>query len=265
MDHNHSFTVPNTDGKLSCECGQVQEATENQEVLPTLETTPEVVDTSFPVDQHQHQFSDETRSICALCGHKKDPEEDKTEETQEENVTENQPEEVQSPSEEVNVNSPEEPSQDKVEEVITKAPVEEVKVEEKVEEPTEIKNPVGRPTDYKPEYCEQLVEHMAKGLTFESFAGVIDTHRGTLYDWKNAHPEFADAHKKAIEKSMLFWDNLGVLGVVGKVEGFNTAAWIFNMKNRHKWTDRQEVTGDAQAPLNAVIEVVRQKQESPTE
>ena len=31
------------------------------------------------------------------------------------------------------------------------------------------RNPVGRPTKYKPEYCEMLIEHMSEGLSFESF------------------------------------------------------------------------------------------------
>ena len=34
---------------------------------------------------------------------------------------------------------------------------------------------VGRPTDYKKEYCELLIEHMAAGFSFESFAGKLSS------------------------------------------------------------------------------------------
>jgi hypothetical protein len=98
--------------------------------------------------------------------------------------------------------------------------------------------PGGRPTTYKPEYCELLIEHMGKGYSFESFAGTIDTHRGTLYRWEAAHPEFRDAKKAGLDKSLLFWERLGVHGASGKVKGFNPSAWIFNLKNKHLWRDK---------------------------
>ncbi len=52
---------------------------------------------------------------------------------------------------------------------------------------------MGRPTEYRPEYCQQLITHMAKGGSFESFGADANCHRGTLYDWEAAHPDFADA------------------------------------------------------------------------
>lgn len=46
---------------------------------------------------------------------------------------------------------------------------------------------------YKPEYCEMLIEHMAKGHSFESFGGVVLCGVRTLYDWAERFPEFAEA------------------------------------------------------------------------
>ena len=44
---------------------------------------------------------------------------------------------------------------------------------------------MGRPTKYKKKYCKMLIDHMKKGLTYETFAATIDDDtvcRRTLYD-----------------------------------------------------------------------------------
>lgn len=100
---------------------------------------------------------------------------------------------------------------------------------------------MGRPTKYKVEYCEMLVEHMSEGLSFESFASKVDSHRETLYSWAKKYEDFANAKKKGKEKCLEFWESMGRSGAAGKLPGFNAAAWIFNMKNRFLWRDRQDI------------------------
>jgi len=121
----------------------------------------------------------------------------------------------------------------------------------------------GQPTLYKPEYCEMLIEHMAKGLSFESFAAITNTCDDTLYEWAKVHEEFSAAKKAAFQKCRLFWENLGVSHIMnesfGKGEGsksLNSAVWIYNMKCRFpkQWRDqtehiieaKQEIKHDAQ-------------------
>lgn len=101
-------------------------------------------------------------------------------------------------------------------------------------------NPVGRPTKYKKEYCQKLIDHMAQGYSYESFAGVVKTNRDTIYHWESIHPAFSDAKKIASAQCMLFWEKMGMAGTVGKLKNFSTPMWIFNMKNRFKWADRHE-------------------------
>lgn len=123
--------------------------------------------------------------------------------------------------------------------------------------------PVGRPSTYNENYCEMVIKHMEQGYSIESFAGVIDVHKDTIYEWKKHHEEFSDAVKKGVAKSQLFWEQLGIKGTMGlpvkykekvrdadgnviEVEktsaNFNPTCWIFNMKNRFNWTDRQDLT-----------------------
>lgn len=112
-----------------------------------------------------------------------------------------------------------------------------------VTDPEPTSSVVGRPTAYKPEFCQQLVDHMEMGYSLEAFAGRIGVTVKTLYNWVDAHPEFLHAKRLGEAASVLFWESLGVQGTMGKIQGFNTAAWIFNMKNRHHWKDRVENTG----------------------
>lgn len=131
-------------------------------------------------------------------------------------------------------------------------------------------NKGGRPTDYRPEYCDALIAHMEKGYSYESFAGTLRVSKQTLYDWEKANAEFLDAKLTGVELSRLFWEGLAINHMTGKVskqdvemirsaiedngnhgpvnikiEGgyFNNQLWQFNMKNRFKaeWRDKQEL------------------------
>lgn len=115
-------------------------------------------------------------------------------------------------------------------------------------------NPIGRPSKYKPEYCQMLIDHMGSGLSYESFAAVIKVNRDTLYAWEKEYPDFSDAKKEAFDQNLLFWEKLGIDHVLNEAheeeseedgtykktsKSLNHTVWIFNMKNRHKWRDKQ--------------------------
>lgn len=101
--------------------------------------------------------------------------------------------------------------------------------------------PGGRPTVYKQEYCQMLIDHMASGLSFLSFAAVINVSEECLYEWGRVHQEFSEAKKEAFVKNRLFWEDLAIKNI--KADKFQSTVWIFNMKNRFpkEWRDRQEV------------------------
>lgn len=107
----------------------------------------------------------------------------------------------------------------------------------------------GAPTKYKSKYCDLVIEHMDKGLSFESFAATIDVCVDTLYEWIKVHKEFSDAKKKATAKALCKWETIGMSGMQGEIMNFNASTWIFSMKNRFKWTDRME-TKETQIPVS---------------
>lgn len=112
----------------------------------------------------------------------------------------------------------------------------------------------GQPTKYRPEYCQMLIDHMAKGFSYETFGATIGVARATVFNWEKDNPQFLDAKKNAFDLCQIFWEKIGIDHIVsvsknvrqGNVsksvtKNLNTGAWIFNMKNRFKWTDRVEV------------------------
>lgn len=116
-----------------------------------------------------------------------------------------------------------------------------------------LKRKEGRPTLYRPEYCDRLILHCKKGLSYEAFAGVVDVCVDTLYEWEKVHPKFSEAKKKAFAQSRLWWEQQGIDGLYSVTtrdgEGgsstvsMNSTLWIFQMKNRFpkEWRDRHEI------------------------
>jgi len=58
--------------------------------------------------------------------------------------------------------------------------------------------PGGRPTKYKPEYCQRLLQSARRNESIARFCADIDIHTDTYYGWIKANPEFSGAHKKAM-------------------------------------------------------------------
>lgn len=70
-------------------------------------------------------------------------------------------------------------------------------------------NPNGRPTDYKPEYCEQVIKLGMKGKSLEQIAGELGVRYSTLVRWREKHPEFSDAIGDAYRLSQKWWEDKG--------------------------------------------------------
>lgn len=99
----------------------------------------------------------------------------------------------------------------------------------------------GRPSKYKPEYCEQLIEHMKEGLGYEIFAAVIGVCDDTLREWEKKHPDFSVAKKRGRALQAIWWHKLGRAASAGKVEGFNATAFVWCTKNMLGWRDKHEI------------------------
>ncbi len=101
--------------------------------------------------------------------------------------------------------------------------------------------PAGRPTKYKKKYCQDVIKHMEKGASFNSFAAKIEVDDSQIRRWKQRYPEFYTACKIAEKKSLEWWENFAMQSATGrlfdkahkgKYDKHNTGMIQFIMKQR---------------------------------
>lgn len=88
--------------------------------------------------------------------------------------------------------------------------------------------------------CNRFCEHIEQGFSIASWPEADDD---TIRTYIEKFPEDFDAEmiETAKRECLKFWEEMGINGTRGKIPFFNCASWIFNMKNRAGWTDRQSI------------------------
>jgi transposase-like protein len=121
---------------------------------------------------------------------------------------------------------------------------------------TKAKHAGGRPTLYRREMCDRLVEAMAKGLSVEAAAARIGISARSLFYWQQQHPEFLQAIQEGRQKSQLWWEERALAMASG--DAGNTQIVMLGLRNRSRaatgWnndTVKLEHTG----PEGGVLEV----------
>ena len=117
----------------------------------------------------------------------------------------------------------------------------------------------GRPTDYKPEYCERVIEYGRAGKSITWMAASLDVAKSTLYLWIDEHPEFSDAITRARQLSQQWWEDAGQNALASRE--FNAPVWSKSMAARFpdEWRDsaKHEHTGsDGGAIQHAVTHMI---------
>ncbi len=111
--------------------------------------------------------------------------------------------------------------------------------------------PVGRPTDYRPEFCDKAIELAREGCGKAEIALELGTSRPTLDAWTEKHPDFLYAMTQARELAAGWWEAQGRKGIWSRE--FNANAYRLQVMNRFPddWRDKttQEVTGKDGGPV----------------
>lgn len=107
------------------------------------------------------------------------------------------------------------------------------------------KRPVGRPSKYKPEFCERVIELAKEGAGWAEYAAEFGVDRPTLYDWAAAHEEFSTALTRAKVLEQAWFEREGRLNL--KNREFNANLWgkSVSARFREDYTERRvnEMTG----------------------
>ena len=101
--------------------------------------------------------------------------------------------------------------------------------------------PAGRPTDYKPEYCQEVMALGRAGKSKTQIAVALDTSKASLDRWSDAHEEFRTALTRAQECAQAWWEDQGQVGMVA--DKFNATVWSKSVSARFKedYTEQREV------------------------
>lgn len=112
--------------------------------------------------------------------------------------------------------------------------------------------PAGRPTDFKPEYGEEILNAMASGLSLAAAAADLGIHRQRVYQWVEKHPEFADTIKLAQSKRQAFLERRLLKD---DLPGPQVTSTIFALKNAAAADWREKVDHELTGKDGGAIEV----------
>ena len=129
----------------------------------------------------------------------------------------------------------------------------------------------GRPTNYRPEYCQAIVDYFAdpesweintdmkgsskaipsgKMPTVARWCHQIGVSTRVLDDWQRRYPEFAEAYQMARELQQSFAIELAGAGI-------GTSLLNLFMQDRHGWKAAREEAEHSNEPIQkVVVEVV---------
>ncbi len=91
--------------------------------------------------------------------------------------------------------------------------------------------------------CARFCDHIRQGFSMDCFP---EASARTIRHYAKAYPEDFPAEKleAAAREGLLVWEQLGLQGAKGEIAKFSATAWMFNMKNRAGWRDRQETRAE---------------------
>lgn len=125
------------------------------------------------------------------------------------------------------------------------------------------KHPGGRPSEYKPEYCQRVIEFGKDGLLPVSMASRIGVTKQTLHEWARVHPEFSDAFNEARTHCEAFHVERGCETAHGSRSGnAPMTKFILSAAFGYRETSGVELSGEvgSRAPVDPAAALAAAKQ-----
>ena len=109
----------------------------------------------------------------------------------------------------------------------------------------------GRPTKYKPETVEKILEALRGGNTRRASCAAGGIDQTTFANWLKEYSDFSYAVEKAEGEAEL--RNLAVIQDATKTT-WQAAAWWLERKHKAEWSSRVEQTGADGSPVKVIVE-----------
>lgn len=99
------------------------------------------------------------------------------------------------------------------------------------------------PVKYRPEMCQSLIDHMAKGFSYSTWGAIQkDTISiSTMYEWEKNYTEWKEAKEIGYHLGLYFYENLNISKATGKVKKVDGYSVQFTLRTRfHKEYGEQQ-------------------------
>jgi hypothetical protein len=107
-------------------------------------------------------------------------------------------------------------------------------------EAAKVKRPVGRPTKYKPEYCERVIALGKEGYSHAELAADLEVDKASMYRWAEEHEDFRTALHAAKTYEQAWFEREARSNM--KNRDFNANLWYRSAASRFRedYTERKE-------------------------
>lgn len=112
----------------------------------------------------------------------------------------------------------------------------------------------GRPTKYRPEYCEKVIEWGKLGKSRAWMCAQLEITYPTMLDWEQAHPNFSYALARAQMHSQAHWEDQGHDNI--KDRDFNSSVWSRSMAARFPEFWRESTKNETEIKGNMAFSIV---------
>jgi len=102
------------------------------------------------------------------------------------------------------------------------------------------KRPVGRPSKYKPEYCERIIKLGKEGYSHAELAADLEVDKASMYRWAEEHEDFRTALHAAKTFEQAWFEREARSNM--KNRDFNANLWYRSAASRFRedYTERKE-------------------------
>lgn len=114
----------------------------------------------------------------------------------------------------------------------------------------------GRPSSYRADFAQDVIEDLSDGYSLGGYAGRIGVARSTLNIWMERYPEFKEACARAAAVRQRYWEKILIHVAETGGTGSQGQIAIFGVINagREDWKQKQEIEHTGQVTLATLVE-----------
>lgn len=114
---------------------------------------------------------------------------------------------------------------------------------------------MGRPSVYRPEFCEQVIALGKQGKSITQMAAKLEVDKASLLKWRDEKDDFSTALRVALTYSQDWWEDKAQTGLIDR--NFNAALWKHCVTSRFRedYAEKREEGPSITIVTNSAVDV----------